>query len=346
MKAWLLKKTIDLSQKSHPLDLEEVPVPEPGEGELLIRVVCCGVCHTELDEIEGRTPPPVLPVIPGHQVVGIVTEKGDMVHRFKKGDRVGVAWIYSACGECEYCETGMENLCPEFRATGRDSNGGYAEYMVVDEQFAYHLPSGLSDEEVAPLLCAGAIGYRAFKLTGVTNGQTLGLTGFGASGHLVLKMVRHLCPDSPVHVFARSIEEQEFALTLGAARAGDISDAPPEELHAIIDTTPVWNTVLGSLLHLKPGGRLVINAIRKESADVEALLQIRYQDHLWMEKEIKTVANITRKDVEEFLSLADDVPIRPATELYPFDKANEALIDLKNKHVKGGKVLVMPHAAS
>lgn len=345
MKAWILKEITDLSLKSFPLVLSEVAVPVPGDHEVLVKVSCCGVCHTELDEIEGRTPPAVYPVIPGHQVVGFISKCGAQVTRFAMGDRVGVAWIFSACGTCEYCLAGLENLCPDFKATGRDKNGGYAEYMVVDEKFAYAIPSSFSDTEAAPLLCAGAIGYRSLKLAAIRNGQTLGLTGFGASGHLVLKMARHLYPESAIIVFARSSEEQKFALQLGAVWAGDISDTPPMQANAIIDTTPVWSTVTGSLLQLKPGGRLVINAIRKESADLNALLKIRYQDHLWMEKEIKTVANITRTDVEDFLTLAASIPIRPAIETYPFEKANEALIDLKHKHVKGAKVIVLNQAS-
>jgi propanol-preferring alcohol dehydrogenase len=341
MKAWLLNKKSDLHKESFPLELAETPTPVPKPREILIKVLCCGICHTELDEIEGRTPPASYPVIPGHQVIGIVEACGEKATFFKTGTRVGVAWIYTACGRCEYCAAGQENLCPEFRATGRDNNGGYAEYMVVDERFAYDIPSAFSNLEAAPLLCAGAIGYRSLKLTGISDGQTLGLTGFGASGHLVLKAARHLYPQSPLFVFARSKDEQHFALELGASWAGNITESPPHKANAIIDTTPVWNTVVGSLSHLKPGGRLVINAIRKESTDLDALLNISYQDHLWMEKEIKTVANITRSDVGEFLSLAASIPIKPATEPYPFEKANEALLDLKHKHVKGAKVLVI-----
>ncbi|ELR71118.1 Alcohol dehydrogenase [Fulvivirga imtechensis AK7] len=340
MRAWLLKNITDLTKDEHPLHLGNVPVPVPSDNEILVKVSCCGVCHTELDEIEGRTSPPAFPVIPGHQVVGIVEEQGATASRFKQGDRVGIAWIYSACGECEYCKAGLENLCPCFKATGRDSNGGYAEFIVVNEHFAYHIPADFSDEEAAPLLCAGAIGYRSLKLANLNNGQTLGLTGFGASGHQVLKMARYLFPASEIFVFARSEYEQDFALELGAAWAGDISDKPPHKLNAIIDTTPVWSTVVASLSCIKPGGRLVINAIRKESTDQKALLELHYQDHLWMEKEIKSVANIVRKDVEEFLKLAAIIPLRPVIERYPFERANEALVDLKHKHVRGGKVLV------
>ncbi len=339
MKAWVLKQSYNLGTESHPLELVDLPVPRPEAHEIRLRVSCCGVCHTELDEIEGRIPPR-FPIIPGHQVIGTVEKLGKKVQKRHIGDRVGVAWIFSACGKCEYCTSGRENLCASFEASGRDKNGGYAECMVVPEKFSYSIPDTFSDAEAAPLLCAGAIGYRSLQLTEMLNGDTLGLTGFGASGHLVLKMAAHLYPESDILVFARSKEEQAFARSLGAFWAGDVADTPPTKAKAIIDTTPVWKTVVGSLLHLKPGGRLVINAIRKESADQHALLDIRYQDHLWMEKEIKSVANITRKDVEEFLHLAAQIPIKPEVELYSFDRANEALLDLKQKHVRGAKVLV------
>ena len=341
MKAWTLNKTCNLLEETLPLELKELDIPKPDQNEIQIRVHCCGVCHTELDEIEGRTPPPVFPIIPGHQVIGVVESKGVHVSRFRLGDRVGVAWIYSACGVCAYCASGQENLCDAFEATGRDKHGGYAEFMNINERFAYQIPVEFQDEEAAPLLCAGAIGYRSLKLTHIQNGQVLGLTGFGASGHLVLKMAKYLFPESNIIVFARSVEEQEFSKSLGALWAGDVSDSPPFRAHTIIDTTPVWNPIVGSLGHLLPAGRLVINAIRKESADQSSLLNLKYQDHLWMEKEIKSVANITRNDVDEFLQLASEIPIKPKVECYPFEKANEALLDLKHKHVKGAKVLML-----
>jgi len=266
MKAWILRRAHDLLTESQPLELAELPVPVPSSNEILIKVLCCGVCHTELDEIEARTSPK-FPIVPGHQVVGYVERQGSGATKFKDGERVGVAWVFSTCGECELCLNGRENLCEEFKGTGRDENGGYAEYMVVPEKFAYRIPSMFSDAEAAPLLCAGAIGYRSLQLTGIVNGQTLGLTGFGASGHLVLKMTVHLFPDSKILVFARSVEEQTFAKSLGACWAGDVTDKPPLKANAIIDTTPAWKTIVESLLHLKPAGRFVINAIRKESAD-------------------------------------------------------------------------------
>lgn len=341
MKAWILNKVCDLRTETHPLELVEMPLPAPAGNEILIRISCCGVCHTELDEIEGRAAPSSFPMIPGHQVIGTVAGHGAGATRYKTGDRVGVAWIFSACGKCDFCRRGMENLCEHFQGTGRDENGGYAEYMTVDENFAYAIPDVFSDAQAAPLLCAGAIGYRSLNLSGLQSGQTLGLSGFGASGHLVLKMAQYQFPDSEIFVFARSKPEQEFARSLGAIWTGDISEPPPRKAHAIIDTTPVWKTIVGSLEHLRPGGRLIINAIRKESSDLVALLAIRYQEHLWMEKEIKSVANITRHDVQGFLQLAARIPLIPTIERYPFECANEALLDLKQKHVKGAKVLVM-----
>ena len=339
MKAMLLKSVSDLRTDNKPLESSDVPIPKPGKEEILLRVRASGVCHTELDEIEGRTPPPRYPVIPGHQVVGIVEETGTNAATHAIGDRVGVAWIYSSCGVCRYCMEGNENLCPDFRATGRDADGGYAEYMKVGQDYAYKIPDTLGDFEAAPLLCAGAVGYRALRLTGITDGQSLGLTGFGASGHLVLKTVKHKFPNTPVYVFARSSTEREFAIELGAEWAGDTEEFSPEKLDAIIDTTPVWKPVVEALKNLRSEGRLVINAIRKEETDKKCLLNIDYAEHLWMEKEIKTIANVSPRDVSEFLELAGEVPIKSEFEEYPLDEANKALIELKNGNIKGAKVL-------
>jgi propanol-preferring alcohol dehydrogenase len=341
MKAMLLKHLSDLNKEKNPLDFEEVPEPVPGQNEILIKVNTCGVCHTELDEIEGRTPPPFFPVIPGHQVVGRVEGVGKEVTQFKVGDRAGVAWIFSSCGTCEYCTNGLDNLCPEFLATGRDANGGYAQYMKVHEDFAYPISEYFTDEEAAPLFCAGAIGYRSLKLANIKNGQLLGLTGFGASAHLVLKLSRHIYPDTDVMVFARNEKERAFARDLGAAWAGDIGENAPEKLTAIIDTTPVWKPILSSLENLNPGGRLVINAIRKEEGDKSQLLSLNYTDHLWMEKEVKSVANVARKDVSEFLKIAAKAKIKPEIQTYPLQDANKALIELKERKIKGAKVLAI-----
>jgi propanol-preferring alcohol dehydrogenase len=235
--------------------------------------------------------------------------------------------------------SGQENLCPEFRATGRDANGGYAEYMVVPEKFAYPVPDVFSDSEAAPLLCAGAVGYRSVALCNLKKGHRIGLTGFGASGHLVLKLLKYKYPESEIFVFARNLNEREFALELGAKWAGDTGEKPPHFLDAIIDTTPVWKPVLSAMEFLKPGGRLVINAIRKETIDQEYLLKLDYSRHLWMEKEIKSVANVTGNDVREFLRIAAEMPFKPDVKIYPFEKANEALLDIKNRKIRGAKVL-------
>lgn len=339
MKAMVIPGISELDPEKTPLELVDLPIPEPGPGQVLIKVRVCGVCHTELDEIEGRTPPPVFPMVPGHQVVGVVERIGLQVTMLKPGDRVGVAWIYSSCGACEYCRSNRENLCSQFRATGRDAHGGYAEYIAVSQHFAYKLPDALSDAETAPLLCAGAIGYRSLKLSGIADGQSLGLTGFGASGHLVLKMAAFKLPNSPLYVFARSEQERKFALEWGAHWSGQTADAPPQQLDAVIDTTPVWKPPISALKCLKPGGRLVINAIRKENTDLGEWLKLDYGSHLWMEKEIKSVANITRQDVREFLDLAAAIPIKPQVQEYPFKQANQAILDLKFKPVRGAKVI-------
>ncbi len=238
MKAMQLNAICDLLGNPTPLELAEVADPIPDNRQIRIKVTACGVCHTEIDEIEGRTPPAYLPMIPGHQVVGTVEARGMVAHRFEPGDRVGVAWIGSACGKCRFCKRGQENLCADFKATGRDMPGGYAEYMIVDENFAAPIPEGFSDHQAAPLLCAGAIGYRSLNLTNLKDGQSLGLTGFGASAHLVLKMVAHEYPRTEVFVFARNPREREFAKDLGAVWAGETEAESPQKLYAIIDTTP------------------------------------------------------------------------------------------------------------
>jgi len=339
MRAMILPCCIDLETTNEPLELVELPRPEPEPGEILVKVSVCGVCHTELDEIEGRTPPPEFPAILGHQTVGRVIQSAVDADRFKVGDRVGIAWIHSACGECELCHNGQENLCTEFRAAGRDAPGGYAEFTTIPEKFAYHIPDVFEDAEAAPLLCAGAIGYRSLVLSGLTNGQSLGLTGFGASAHLVLKMVRYSFPDTEVYVFARSEGEQQFARELGATWAGGSGERSPQLLHTIIDTTPVWQPIVSALRNLTPGGRLVINAIRKEEQDRESLLELDYPRDLWLEKEIKSVANVTRADVSEFLELAAAIPIKPEYQLYPLQEANRALLELKERRIRGAKVL-------
>ncbi len=335
MRAMVLTATVSMDEQPEPLQLTELPRPAPAAGELLIEVSVCGVCHTELDEIEGRTPPPRLPVVPGHEVVGRVLQLGDGCRRFSPGDRVGVGWIHSSDGTAE------ENLSPQFRATGRDVDGGYAEFMTVPEDYAYEIPDAFSDVEAAPLLCAGGVGYRALRLAGIEGGDVLGLTGFGGSGHLVLQLAKHLYPASPVYVYARSPAEREFALSLGADWSGDTTDAAPRRPRAIIDTTPAWKPVLAALEALRPGGRVVINAIRKESADSELLAGLRYEDHLWYEKELTTVANVTRRDIAEFLPIAARIPLTVEVQEYRLEAANEALRALRAGNIRGAKVLCL-----
>ncbi|MCS7250585.1 MAG: zinc-dependent alcohol dehydrogenase family protein [candidate division WOR-3 bacterium] len=339
MKAFLITEISNLEKDDRPLKLAELRKPEIKENEILIKVKACGICHTEIDEIEGRALPSFFPIIPGHQIVGEVVKIGKKVKKFKIGDRVGAGWIYSACQRCEYCEKGLENLCQEFKATGKDVNGGYCEYFKINEDFAFKLPENFSYEEAAPLFCAGAIGYRSLRLTDMEDKNNLGLIGFGASNHLVLKIAKYLYPNSKIFVFTRTEKERELAKELGAYWAGDIEDEPPEKIHCVIDTTPVWKPPFFIMRHLLPNGRLVINAIRKEEIDKEELLKIDYPRDLWQEKEIKSVSNVTRRDIEEFLKIAEKIKIKPEIEIYPFEKANEALIDIKRRKIKGAKVL-------
>lgn len=353
MKAMLLREITPFHDNPAPLTLEDIPEPKLDDGEILIRVTRCGVCHTELDEIEGRTPPAHLPVVLGHQAVGVVEQTADVRERPLRGEegghsptptlnigqRVGVAWIASTCGKCRHCLAGNENLCADFKATGRDVDGGYAEYMKVRAEFAHPIPDAFSDSEAAPLLCAGAIGYRSLRLSNIRDGQNLGLMGFGGSNHLVLKMVRHKFPNTKIFVFSRNPAEREFALSLGAAWAGAVDQSPLEGLDAVIDTTPVWGPVSEALKRLGPGGRLVVNAIRKEETDKDVFLKLDYPSQLWMEKEIKSVANVTRADVREFLQLAAQAGIKPEFQEYELKDANRALLELKQGKIRGAKVL-------
>lgn len=339
MKAWVIEKIKNLNYDKEPLKLIELDIPKLLNKEILIKVHCCGICHTEIDEIEGRANPAYLPMIPGHQITGEVIETGKLVTKFKIGDRVGAGWIYSTCGKCEFCFKGLENLCKKFKGTGKDAHGGYAEYFKIHEDFAFSLPENFTYEESAPLFCAGAIGYRALKLAKPENDHNIGLVGFGASGHIVIKIIKNLYPDCKIFVFARDEIQRKLAIELGAFWVGDIENSPPERLNSAIDTTPVWKTPLKVLKYLKPSGILVINAIRKEEIDKNELLEIDYSRDLWLEKEIKSVANITRKDISEFLSVAAKFSIKPEIEIYEFKDANRALLEIKERKIKGAKVL-------
>jgi len=338
MKAQILREISPIENR--PLELVELPIPQPRATEILVRISVCGVCHTELDEIEGRLQPK-LPIILGHEIVGKVESLGSSVTRLKAGDRVGIAWIHSACGTCSFCKQGNENLCSEFQSTGCHANGGYAQYTVVSEDFAYLIPDRFTDSQAAPLLCAGAIGYRALRLSTIGDGQVLGLFGFGASAHIVIQVAKYKYPNCKVFVFTRPGQKghQDLAKKLGADWVGATGETPPAKLNGAIDFTPAWKPIVEALRVLEKGGRLVINAIRKQETDKDSLLGLDYSIHLWQEKEIKSAANITRKDAQEFLPLAAEIPIVPHVQEFKLEEANEALILLKQGKIQGAAVL-------
>jgi propanol-preferring alcohol dehydrogenase len=336
MKAQILKRIASLEENPQPLELVNLPIPKPKPKEILVKVSTCGICHTELDEIEGRIQPK-LPVVLGHQIVGRVEKLGSEVTKFREEDRVGIAWINSVCGKCYHCKKGDENLCKQFKGTGCHANGGYAEYTVISEDFAYPIPEKFSDLEAAPLLCAGAIGYRALKLTGIKDGETLAIYGYGASGHLVHQVAKYLYPNSKVFVFTRKKDDapSKLAKELKADWVGVTGETPPEKYNRAIDTTPAGTPVKEALKYLEDGGRLVINVIRK----VEPIPELDYTLHLWGEKEIKSVKNIARKDVQEFLYLASKIPIKMEITEFKLEEANQALISLKQGKYRGAGVL-------
>jgi propanol-preferring alcohol dehydrogenase len=329
----LLTRTCPIEER--PLQPADLPVPAPGDNKILLKVSVCGACHTDLDEAEGRLTPTKSPIVPGHQVVGTVADKGTAVTKFRTGDRVGVTWLYSACGRCRFCQSGSENLCGNAKWTGKDADGGYAEYMVVSQDFAYLLPEEFSDSQAAPLLCAGVIGYRTVRLAEITDGQTIGLYGFGASAHIVIQVIKHKFPNSPVYVFTKTAEHARLAESLGAAWTGRSGDQPPEKLDRAMDFTPVGECVRDALLVLDKGGRLIINAIRKQTP----VPPLDYAEYLWLEREIKSVANVTRRDAEEFLPLAAEIPIKPTIEEFPLEQANEVLLAIKRSKLRAAAVL-------
>lgn len=333
MEAMVLDKSCPVEEK--PLRLADLPVPKPGEKEILVKVLVCGACHTDLDEIEGRLKPAKLPVVLGHQIVGTVADIGRAVTKFGINDRVGITWLYWACGKCDFCKTGRENLCNNAKWTGKDVNGGYAEYMVIEEGYAHKIPEKFSDVQAAPLLCAGVIGYRTLRLAEISNGQSIGLFGFGACAHIVIQIIKYKFPNSKVFVFTKTAEHAELAKSLGAVWTGYSGAHPPAKLDRVMDFTPAGECVRDALAVLDKGGRLVINAIRKETAVPE----LDYAKHLWLEKEIKSVANVTRKDAEEFLPLAAQIPIVPTVEGFPLAQANEVLIRLKHSKLRAAAVL-------
>jgi len=333
MKAMVLEKSCPVEER--PLKLADLPIPKPAEKEVLVKVSVCGACHTDLDEVEGRLTPSKFPIVLGHQVVGTVADAGKAVSKFNGGERVGITWLYQACGECNFCRTDQENLCSSAKWTGKDADGGYAEYMVITEDYAYRIPERFSDAQAAPLLCAGVIGYRTLRLAEITDGQRIGLFGFGACAHILIQVIRHKFPNSGVFVFTKTAEHAELAKSLGAVWTGRSADHPPAKLNRVMDFTPVGECVRDALAVLDKGGRLVINAIRKETP----IPALDYGEYLWLEREIKSVANVTRKDAEEFLPLAAEIPIVPTVEEFALSEANEVLISIKRSKLRAAGVL-------
>ena len=315
-----------------PLIADETPVPEIRNGQLLVKVSACAVCRTDLHIVDGELTEPKLPLVPGHEIVGRVEEIGSGVENFRIGDRVGIPWLGWTCGECEYCVSGRENLCERARFTGYTIDGGYAEFTLVDARFAFHLPDGFDESSAAPLLCAGLIGYRSLRKTG--EAKRLGIYGFGAAAHIVAQVA--FFEGREVFAFTRQgdNEAQEFARGLGAVWAGGSNETPPEELDAVIIFAPVGSLVPAALRVVKRGGTVVCGGIHM--SDIPSF---PYRD-LWHERTITSVANLTRRDGEEFLELAARIPIRTETHTFPLKEANSALAALREGKFSGAAVLV------
>jgi propanol-preferring alcohol dehydrogenase len=330
MKAMLLKAPRPIEEK--PLIMAEVEKPTPGPKEVRLKILTCGICHTDLHIVEGELPSKKLPVIPGHQIVGIVEAAGKKVTRFRAGDRVGVAWLNSTCGKCKFCLKGKENLCEKARFTGYDVDGGYADYTVVSEDFAYPVTKVFSDIEAAPLLCAGVIGFRALRLSEIEKGGRLGLFGFGASAHIVIQIAKYW--GCQVYVFTRSEEHRKLATNLGAVWAGRAEERPPAKVQSAIIFAPAGKLVLDALRVLEKGGTLALAGIY-----MTPVPEMNYQEHLYYEKTVRSVANSTRKDAEELLKLAAEIPIHTEVQEFALEEANRALLLLKQGKIQGAAVL-------
>jgi len=314
-----------------PLAVRQVPDPEPGDGDLILDVHACGVCRTDLQLVEGDLAARRLPVIPGHQVVGVVAAVGRRVEGWTVGERAGVAWLGGACGDCAACRAGRENLCPAARFTGWDTDGGYAERIRVDARYALRLPAGFADLDAAPLLCGGVIGYRALRISGITPGGRLGLYGFGASALLAIQVARHW--GCEVFVATRSPQERVRARALGASWVGGYEDTPPEPLDAAVTFAPAGSVVVAALAAVARGGTVAINAIH-----LDTVPSFSY-DLLWWERSLRSVANFTRADARAFLELAAQIPVRTTIETYPLADANTALTRLGRGEIDGAAVL-------
>jgi alcohol dehydrogenase, propanol-preferring len=320
--------------EENPLALREIPMPAPGPGEVRVHVAACGVCHTDLHIVEGDLKLPKLPVVPGHQIVGVVEALGSGAHTFREGDQVGIPWLYSTCGQCGYCRKGLENLCDQARFTGFHADGGYAEAMIVHEDFAYSLPTGFSDLQAAPLLCAGIIGYRSLRLSGVDRDDRLGLFGFGGSAHIVLQLARHR--GCEVYVFTRSEEHRQLARELGAAWAGSAEEKPPEELDGAIIFAPAGKLVPDALRATRKGGTVALAGIT-----MSPIPEMDYDSLLYHERVLRSVANSTREDARELLRAAAEIPIRTEVQAFKLEEANAALLALKHSKIRGAAVLMV-----
>jgi len=330
MRAMILEKPAPI--ETNPLKLVELPVPEPGYGEVLVKVNMCGLCHTDLHTVEGDLELPLLPIIPGHQIVGTVVKRGDGVNSPREGERVGAAWLYSTCGNCSFCRRGLENMCENAKFTGYHVNGGYAEYVVLAADFIYRLPENFSDRDAAPLLCAGIVGYRSYRLSGARRGDTIALYGFGASAHVVIQVAVH--ENCRVLVFTRSPAHIEHALKLGAVWAGKPTDTPPEKPTSAIIFAPAGEIVLNALETIEYGGIVALAGIT-----MTPIPQMDYEKHLYHEKILRSVTAATREDGRELITLAADIPIKTDTTLFELEQANEALRMIKESRISGAGVL-------
>lgn len=329
MRAMLLETARPVDQ--NPLRETDLPIPQPGPGQVRVRVRTCGLCHTDLHTVEGELPPHKRPVVPGHQIVGIIDALGAPSRNLKEGDRVGIAWLHSTDGVCEFCRRGTENLCPKARFTGYDVDGGYAEYALAEGDFCYPIPAIFSDENAAPLLCAGIIGYRSYRLSGIRAGENLGLYGFGASAHLVVQLARH--QKINVFVFSRNEAHRALARELGSVWTGSAQDSPPESLHAAIIFAPAGSLVAEALRVLRKGGTLVLAGI--------IMTQVPALDYslLYGERIVRSVANSTRQDARDFLALAAEIPVKTEIQSFDLADANRALEALKKSEIRGAGVL-------
>ncbi len=330
MRAMVFERTAPAER--HPLVLRDVPVPEPGPGQVRVRVRVCGLCRTDLHVVEGDLPPATRPIIPGHEVVGIVDRLGRGVHGLREGDRVGIAWLRATCGHCEFCRDGRENLCLQARFTGYHEDGGYAEHAIVPESFAYPIPDIFRDDEAAPLLCAGIIGYRALRLSQIQPGQRLGLYGFGASAHIVIQIARHR--HCRVYVCSLTEQHRDLARELGAAWVGAADEAPPDKLHGAILFAPAGELVIPALRALDRGGTLAIAGIH-----LTPIPEIDYDHDLFGERTIRSVTANTKRDGDELFREAAAIPIRTHTQRFALEEANDALQALKEGRIQGAGVL-------